>query len=960
MAVPEIQSLVDLYADLYTVKWSDYDDGRSPGYLGRLLGPLQIEKKLPDLFFGISSPRQITFSVSNVDISRGTPGYGWGDAGWGDTPWGGVGDPTLAAINAAEKLKGKRIQARIRDLATSTNLFVFNGFITNVHNALTTGTVTAQEYHQDAFTELLPKQRILDVYPNADLTNATDADAPIIIPFGVMRKATLTLCRQSQTVETNLEAAASAGAATISVDAFIPASSLVILEDGTSVEETVRVASVSGSGPYTLTLIRSTVNAHADAAPVKWFGYDYGPIRTPSSGSLTINTVYRDKRIVGSTQYTTVTSIYGHTFIRFGVDQIDFSNRLMTIQADLTSTEFSYPSNVVKFLLSDTTYGLGKSVDATSFATAATDYSNLLYTVAGGLNSRQSASDIINKLLMHGAYLVIGDDGEYEITVDQVGLHVLHSVALGAGDGRWENLEYGSVSLPELEVSQTIKTLVIHGLYDPGFEGTGAYLLKGQRTRADDGVLREEFNPYIGDSATVDAEVDYNFKRLKYADKKLEARAQIEAAAIDPDDLASISIPNLFLHNTSMMVTGKSYEATKNDEQIEAWVRLFFDGYDSSIYTYTAGTVNTAPSANVLTDTTFTPPSTPTSFAKDSTATRLGTNGQVESVFNVSAVAPSSNCSHIVFRIYKAGVTFPIMEVAIPLTAFSATHYAALIATPGSSYDLVCFARNVANQPDYQDSPFSTLSSQAAADDTTAPAQVSGFALADHPPRGLKATWTANTEDDLDHYDVQTATDSGFTANVVTRTAYVNEIILGGLTNGTTYYGKVRAVDHSGNAGTYSTSANRATPRTATDDYTDDSVTAVKTSALSAAKITTGTLTVNGTVLVNVTGDNGIVINYGLAGPIIWKESGADRYEISCATVGSDVIFQILPQVANTLLRLGSAGDTFSALGVWSTSGLWLGSSSMTEASAPTGTLNRRLRVENESGTLQFYFGCYS
>jgi hypothetical protein len=132
-----------------------------------------------------------------------------------------------------------------------------------------------------------------------------------------------------------------------------------------------------------------------------------------------------------------------------------------------------------------------------------------------------------------------------------------------------------------------------------------------------------------------------------------------------------------------------------------------------------------------------------------------------------------------------------------------------------------------------------TLLNQTAPGDTIAPAQVTGLALSDQPPRALRATWTGVTADDLKHYQVDTATNSGFTTGLTTRYVKATEMVISSLVPGTTYFVRVRGIDWTGNLGTYSGTVSRAAPRTATDDYGDDSLTSPKRQDLNSQSSTT-------------------------------------------------------------------------------------------------------------------------
>jgi hypothetical protein len=98
--------------------------------------------------------------------------------------------------------------------------------------------------------------------------------------------------------------------------------------------------------------------------------FDYGPIRTPAVGALTVPTVYRAGRIVNAAEYSIEQPIPGLSVVRFMRSQRDGQGSPMGIQADLVSTQFAAPSDALRFLLNDSTYGLGLAVDAVSIAQA--------------------------------------------------------------------------------------------------------------------------------------------------------------------------------------------------------------------------------------------------------------------------------------------------------------------------------------------------------------------------------------------------------------------------------------------------------------------------------------------------------------------------------------------------------------------------------------------------------------
>ena len=99
-------------------------------------------------------------------------------------------------------------------------------------------------------------------------------------------------------------------------------------------------------------------------------------------------------------------------------------------------------------------------------------------------------------------------------------------------------------------------------------------------------------------------------------------------------------------------------------------------------------------------------------------------------------------------------------------------------------------------------------------EDTTPPAQVTGLTVSTVSWAQLDLAWSANTEIDLDHYNVYRSTTSGGSYSLVASLT-TNSYSDVGLTAFTTYYYIVSAVDVSGNEGEAS---NEASGTTSADD----------------------------------------------------------------------------------------------------------------------------------------------
>lgn len=99
--------------------------------------------------------------------------------------------------------------------------------------------------------------------------------------------------------------------------------------------------------------------------------------------------------------------------------------------------------------------------------------------------------------------------------------------------------------------------------------------------------------------------------------------------------------------------------------------------------------------------------------------------------------------------------------------------------------------------------------------DTTPPAKVANVTVISVSENTLNVSWKANTEADLDHYDVYRSTIKGFApgAGSLIASPKINHYTDTGLTANTTYYYRVSAVDAAQNKGTPSDEAAGTTLR---------------------------------------------------------------------------------------------------------------------------------------------------
>ena len=760
-----LATLLDLYATSQTFSWSDIELEELPTYSARITQVGRFADILPDLRAGVMGEKSVQLTVSNAS-SETISYYGVTAAGhengYGDEAgYGGLGDPSISEVMTQQDLRGIKARVRIWDIDAAATQFTIEGLLSEVGLKPHDAVLRVETHDKAAFQEPVPKELIIEKFASADITGSGNAEAPIIVPFGIMRKVPL---------------------------AF--------------------VASVADTS------------------------YDFGAFRKPAAGSLAVNTIYRNGAVVDSGEYTLTESVTGYYVVRFTLDQRD-RGRLAAIQADVTVTEFVSPANAIKFVVNDSTHGLGLDVNAASFATAVTSYTTLGIAVTGGMDTRRPAVDVLNDLLVHGARLDRNNSGEVTIQVDTLALHATQSLRLGVGDSAQENIVLDSVEMRTPRHGDQIKSLRLFGDYDPGLQGASAdpaqWLLNSYSSASVKGTALELHNPYLGDSgdtASLDRQRHYLWKRLRASQHELEFEAELEAEDLSVDELLTISIPTMVLNGVTREVRELGYHTSRTGSDIEAGVDVKAIQWDADIFTFAAGTLTTLPGAATKTDYLFTRPTTPSSFTVDSSTVRQPTTGDgiVETIITMTANAPSNdNLTHLVFQALRDGSTVVHNEVAIEATNGQTNRTAELSLEPGLRYDLQCITRNIGNAPAYTDSTAATVSNHDAATDSVRPATPTGLAIL-ATEGAISLDWNDNSESDFSEYQVWRDTNADFSADALIAETKASRFEDFGtaaapLVDGTTYHYRIIAKDRTEN------------PSTATNALRD----AVATSGVSGA-----------------------------------------------------------------------------------------------------------------------------
>jgi len=185
--------------------------------------------------------------------------------------------------------------------------------------------------------------------------------------------------------------------------------------------------------------------------------------------------VKRDGILVHADEYTAYdgsqgSPYSGYAFIRFIKEQKSFSSGYHKITADVKGLELGGASanhdfeDVIDEFLSDTTWGLSESVDATSITNAGTALAAIGNMFCdGAITEQRPARDILADILLACRGRVQkGADGEWELYIDGTGAS---TADFGDNDGYYNNCQVSEIH--GLDVSQFVRTA--HANYDFDF-----------------------------------------------------------------------------------------------------------------------------------------------------------------------------------------------------------------------------------------------------------------------------------------------------------------------------------------------------------------------------------------------------------------------------------------------------------------------------------------------------------
>jgi hypothetical protein len=604
------------------------------------------------------------------------------------------------------------------------------------------------------------------------------------------------------------------------------------------------------------------------------FGTDVGPYPTPyvgddiannqydyllGEGTQFFNTAfYRDSigdilSLVNSTEYTISSSIYaGVTVARFPLRQAKFGGGLHTLYAytDGRTAEQNF-ARAIWTTLTDSVWGLNTSVDSASCSAAATRLDAIGLLSCNGVMWKQApAIDVINQWLMvRGMTLSAVSSGVWSLTVDQTSSSIIYGATFGHGAGQpWNNVsEFGG--LKRTSMQDLASTLVLD--YAPDHR-SGTMRLSVTRSVSTIGRERRIRNEFITNGATADKVIDYASKRLTTGDLKIHFVSGQDMRNLSVGDLFKYDAPRLGLSQQPFRIVSLSRKMDTTAVDAEAWT--------SAIYNYTQRTYPadiTPPSETLWSATT---PSPVTSLTIIGSGTVTDGQGGFTAFQTLRYNVPTSESYAQTFVRQRTSGNSQWLTVAVDqFTGVSLTTRIDGLVT-GKVYD---YRVSRVNMLTPSLAVNTDITSKAAPSDATAPGAPTTLAITDQHLKTITFQWTAPSDDDLAYYqwEIRTAAsgggslvDSGDTEGPGAKvTLTLNQIAYS-----TTRYLRIRAVDWSGNVGSYSSSLSFSFTQIVTGDVGTDQITTPKIpdsnittpkindSAITTPKVTNNAITVGG------------------------------------------------------------------------------------------------------------------
>jgi len=337
--------------------------------------------------------------------------------------------------------------------------------------------------------------------------------------------------------------------------------------------------------------------------------YDYALPFDASGGTLTVTQLYRDGpgdglyEQIDASEYAINTTAYpGYAVARFPVRQTNFANGFHKLYADVSAASVSQNFvRAIRTILSNTTWGLGRTVDATTFDAAEAQMDPVSGTAVTGLYcdgailGKHEAQDVLKDLLaVRGMRLGLTPSGTvpaWTIAVD-IEPTTYTEANDGAGDGPRTIVSIGPRVKPLL--TDQISEYHLHYNLHPV---TGVYQNGQSRTVSTVGKHLHYEHPYITNHTTADKVDHYLAQRAIYNADMCPMTLTQEARGITVGKIIRVTYAPLGYAAEDRQVSKVTLNETTVEIETVAW--------SANIYVYVAGTLPSNPALDSLSVETF-------------------------------------------------------------------------------------------------------------------------------------------------------------------------------------------------------------------------------------------------------------------------------------------------------------------------------------------------------------------
>jgi hypothetical protein len=571
--------------------------------------------------------------------------------------------------------------------------------------------------------------------------------------------------------------------------------------------------------------------------------------------TYTVNTVYRDGRIVSASEYSvsTATATSGLVVVTvvFAREQRDTSGKQYEFTADITVSGTREPSTEIQRLLTK----VGVPTDAASFtAAAAVDVAGGFYIDAAYTTEVQLKVIIEYLLQVARGDLVKTSTGAWAIVQDKVRASV---ATLREQDSL---IDVESVEEPMPPRAYELK-------YRPRAPGSTDWQFTATRSGTGTAETLRIQNPYIYDGNVADRLIDYIAKR---ENTRRDAKLKVWGAMFDNGDVLTVTGVSCYTGNRDWLIRGVERPTDANT--------LTARQYDASIYTYGAGTIPAGASSAYSPDYSQTTPAAPTglTYTSGSSGVTTSTDGTARAYMFYACTPPSVNYSRIVFQAVDATGGITRSEGKRNGAVFEAVLSGL---RPGVSHTVSAYAINA-----------NGIEGATVSDTRNSP----GYATAPGTPTmnasGQIGTKTVQFDfvmrpgsEMVDYYEAQISSNFGASWGTAFRVKgtpfeYVFPTV------GTTYGARVRAVDKFGNAGSYSSGYFIATAKWADGNVIVDASINRSRSNTSTGSFTTASIAAGGRLNV-----------------------GIDKYAFAFSAVANTTVSDILFGCSTDISKVGGA-----------------------------------------------------